>query len=111
RWNERFGTMTDRLQRRLPGVRFEVPPPALREALPRMDIALFVGFAASGPLDLPVAVESLAEFEAVFGEQFVLAQDALSGEPVAGCLHPSVRGFFSNGGRRCWVVRVAGAHA
>jgi hypothetical protein len=76
-----------------------------------MDIALFVGFAASGPLDLPVAVESLAEFETVFGHEIVLAREAASGEPVRGLLHASVRAFFSHGGQRCWVVRVAGAAA
>lgn len=99
------------LQRRLPGVRFEVPSPALRETLPRMDIALFVGFTAAGPLDLPVAVESLGEFEAVFGGEILLARDAATGEDVGGLLHPCVRGFFSDGGRRCWVVRVAAASA
>ena len=31
--------------RRLPGVLFEAPPPAPDEALPRMDIAFFAGFA------------------------------------------------------------------
>jgi hypothetical protein len=89
-------------------VRFEAPPRAPDDALPRMDIAFFVGFAASGPLTVPVAVESLAEFETVFGAGIVLARDAVSGEPVKGLLHPAVRGFFSQGGRRCWVLRVAG---
>jgi hypothetical protein len=94
--------------RRLPGVRFEVLPRTQADILPRMDIALFVGFATSGPLEVPVAVESLTEFEAVFGSDFVLAREASSAEPVRGLLHPSVRGFFSQGGRRCWVQRVAG---
>jgi hypothetical protein len=102
--------MSERLQRRLPGVRFDVPAPLLAEALPRMDIALFVGFAASGPIDLPVALESLAEFEAVFGAEItLLARD--DGTPVGGLLHPALRQFFSHGGRRAWVVRVAGAAA
>src|SRR5262245_62573752 len=81
--------------RRLPGVRFEVPPPALDETLPRMDIAFFVGFAARGPLGAAVAVESLAEFEAVFGAGLVLARDRKTGERLGGLLHPAVRGFFS----------------
>jgi hypothetical protein len=97
--------------RPLPGVRFEVPPQTLDGALPRMDVALVVGFAAGGPLDVPVAVESLTEFEAVFGTGLVLARDADTGEPVPGLLHASVRGFFSQGGRRCWVQRVAGEGA
>jgi len=95
-------------QRRLPGVRFDVPAPALREVLPRMDIACFVGFAANGPVDAPVAVESLAAFEAVFGAELVLLNDA-QGQPVRALLHPSVRQFFSQGGRRAWVIRVMGS--
>ncbi len=95
--------------RRLPGVRFEAPPQALDETLPRMDIAFFVGFAGSGPLTAAVAVESLAEFETVFGGPLPLAVDAQSGAKVTGQLHAAVRGFFSQGGRRCWVLRVAGA--
>ena len=91
-------------------MRVEVPTPALRDALPRMDIAVFVGFAAAGPVDLPVAVESLGEFEAVFGGEIVLAR-ARSGGELGGLLHPCVRGFFSGGGRRCWIVRVAAPSA
>jgi hypothetical protein len=95
--------------RRLPGVGFDVPPPALDLTLPRMDIALFVGFAGSGPLTAAVAVESLAEFETVFGGPLPLALDAATGTTLTGHLHAAVRAFFSQGGRRCWVQRVAGA--
>jgi hypothetical protein len=102
--------MNTMLQRRLPGVRFDVPAPALDEALPRMDIAFFAGFTANGPVDVPVAVESLAEFEDVFGGEItLLARD--DGSPVRGLLHPALRQFFSHGGRRAWVQRVAAAHA
>jgi len=41
---------------RLPGFKFETLAPPLAEVLPRMDIAVFVGFAASGPLEIPVAI-------------------------------------------------------
>lgn len=102
--------MNPTLQRRLPGLRFDVPAPALREALPRMDIALFIGFAASGPIDLPVAVESLAEFETVFGREITLLERP-DGSALPGLLHPSMRLFFGHGGRRAWVVRVAAATA
>lgn len=95
--------------RRLPGVLFEAPPPAPDEALPRMDIAFFAGFADRGPLERATAVESLAQFEALYGSGIVLARDAQSGEAVGGLLHPCVRSFFSQGGRRCWIQRVAGA--
>lgn len=94
--------------RRLPGVRFEAPPPAPDEALPRMDIAFFVGFADRGPLETATAVETLEQFEAVYGTGIVLARDADSGEAVTGLLHPCVRSFFSQGGQRCWILRVAG---
>lgn len=97
-----------RTTRRLPGLRFEAQPPPLAERLPRMDVAAFVGFAASGPLHLPVAVEDPAQFEAIFGADAPLAWDRARGEQARGYLGPSVRAFFRNGGRRCWVVRVAG---
>jgi hypothetical protein len=97
-----------RTTRRLPGFRFEAQTPPLDEVLPRMDVAVFVGFAASGPLHLPVAVEDAAQFAALFGADAPLAWDARRGETVYAHLGPAVRAFFRNGGRRCWVVRVAG---
>ncbi len=66
----------------------------------RTDIAAFVGIARRGPVDTPVPVESLRQFLAHFGE--------FTG---AGYLAYAVRGFFENGGRRCWVVRVANKDA
>lgn len=97
------------IARRLPGFSFESQPPPLNEVLPRMDIAVFVGFAASGPLQRPVVVEDVAHFRAIFGEDVPLAWDAERGEQVYAYLAPAVRAFFRNGGRRCWVVRIAGA--
>jgi hypothetical protein len=93
--------------RRLPGVRIDAAPPPPAEALPRMDVAVLVGFAARGPAHIPVAVESVAGYEAVFGADAPLAYDAERGEPVPAYLGAAVRGFFANGGRRCWVIRVA----
>lgn len=92
---------------RLPGFRFETQAPPLPETLPRMDIAVFVGFAASGPLNIPVAVESAAQFEAIFGRNAPLAWDVEKGEQVYAYLAPAVRAFFRNNGRRCWIIRVA----
>jgi hypothetical protein len=97
--------------RRLPGVIFEPKPPPSRRVLPRMDVAAFVGFAAAGPLDVPVAVADAAQFAAVFGEDTPLAWDEARGERVHAQLGPAVRAFFRNGGRRAWVVRVAGTDA
>jgi hypothetical protein len=62
----------------------------------RTDVAGFVGIARRGPVDTPVPVESFRQFAAHFGE--------FTG---AGYLAYAVRGFFENGGSRCWIVRVA----
>lgn len=84
------------LSYRTPGVTFERPlsRPAIRRL--RTDVAGFVGYARSGPLHHPVKVESWPEFTAVFG-----------GHTVQGFLAYAVEGFFANGGRTCWIVRVA----
>ena len=97
--------------RRLPGFRFEAESPPLAEWLPRMDVACFVGFAASGPLDVPVAVESAEHFESIFGRDAALAWDERAGRAARAQLAPAVRAFFENGGRRCWIVRVARTEA
>jgi hypothetical protein len=60
-----------------------------------MDVAVFVGLAASGPVETPMAVEDPVQFAEIFGD---LTSSNL------GC---AVRAFFRNGGRRCWIVRVA----
>jgi hypothetical protein len=94
--------------RRLPGIRFEAEGPPPFVVLPRMDLAVFVGFAASGPIHVPVAVEDAAQFEAIFGRDAPLYWDGRTGRDVQAYLAPAVRAFFRNGGRRCFVVRVAG---
>jgi hypothetical protein len=99
------------LTRRRPGIVFEPQPPAPDEILPRMDIAAFVGFAASGPIDVPVVVEDAAQFAAIFGSDAQLVRDQRTGEAGTAHLGPTVRAFFRNGGRRCWIVRVAGPSA
>lgn len=91
----------------LPGIRIDVAPPPLAEVLPRMDVAVFVGFAATGPTHTPVVIEDIAQYTAVFGRDIPLAWDAERNERVVAHLGSAVRGFFSNGGRRCWVIRVA----
>lgn len=98
-------------RRPLPGIRFEARTPPLRDPLPRMDIPAFVGFAASGPIDVPVPIEDPAEFGAIFGGDVALPRRRGSAQPVYGHLGTTVRGFFANGGRRCWIVRVAGSSA
>jgi hypothetical protein len=92
----------------LAGFRFEVQPPPLVEKLPRMDIAVFVGFAAAGPMHAPVLIEDVARFGQIFGADLPLAVDPVSGQTRYAHLGPAVRHFFVNGGKRCWVIRVAG---
>src|SRR5436190_23525596 len=98
--------MTLATMRRLPGFAFETPP-VYDEALPRMDVAVFVGIAASGPVDIPVPVEDAEQFTAIFGADAPLAWDVDRGRIAYAQLAPAVRMFFANGGRRCWVIRVA----
>src|SRR2546430_13118454 len=93
--------------RRLPGLRFEAQSPPLADALPRMDVAVFAGFAASGPINQPVVIEDSAQFAAIFGEDAPLGWDADVGKVVRAYLAPAVRDFFRQGGRRCWIIRVA----
>lgn len=111
--------MGGRARRQLPGFRFEFQPPPPADVLPRMDVAAFVGFAASGPLHTPVPVEDPRRFAEIFGGNAAQGADAAGDLPLAwdaergvwtnGQLGPAVRGFLRNGGQRCWVVRVADA--
>lgn len=103
--------MSSASTRPLPGITFEVPPAALDDPLPRMDVAVLVGFASSGPLDWPVLVESVTEFRRIFGDDLPLAWDTQRDEMTYSLLGSSVTQFFANGGRRCWVIRVAAASA
>ncbi|HEX6096524.1 MAG TPA: hypothetical protein VF432_09390 [Thermoanaerobaculia bacterium] len=93
--------------RPLPGIRFEAQARPLGDVLPRMDIPVFAGFAASGPLHLPVAVEDVAQLAMIFGGDVELPRPAKSREPRFAQLASAVRAFFRNGGKRCWVIRVA----
>lgn len=81
----------------MPGVSIERNDAASAEPIVlRTDIGAFAGIAERGPLDLPVPVESWRQFQSHFGRLF-----------GSGYLAYAVRGFFDNGGVRCWVVRVA----
>ncbi|HEX6660518.1 MAG TPA: phage tail sheath C-terminal domain-containing protein [Sphingomicrobium sp.] len=91
----------------LPGIRVDVAPRPPRSALPRMDVPAFVGFAARGPCHRAISVTSVAAFEAVFGGDCPLAIDPQTGIALRANLPASVRSFFANGGRRCWVIRAA----
>jgi hypothetical protein len=94
-----------------PRVRFESVTRDVTDALPRMDVAVFVGFAATGPLHVPVAVEDINQFSQIFGYNPELAWDAEGGITLQANLGPAVSAFFANGGNRCWVIRVASRQA
>jgi phage tail sheath protein FI len=82
---------------RAPGVHYQTVDAGSLPVTPlRTDIAGFVGIAERGPVDVPVPVESWQQFVSWFG-----------GCRAIGFLAYSVRAFFENGGRRCWVVRIA----
>lgn len=93
------------------GIAFDRVVEPIDDVLPRMDVALFVGFAASGPINIPVAVEQVTDYEAIFGGDVAIGFDSERGSVVVAHLAPAVRAFFRNGGQRCWVLRVAGADA
>jgi hypothetical protein len=99
--------MSSSSTRRLAGISFVTQAPQLPEKLPHMDIAAFVGFASAGPLNEPVVVEDAAHFIAIFGDDLPLAWDDEKDELTYAYLAPAVRAFFRNGGRRCWVIRIA----
>ena len=68
-------------------------------------IAAFAGLTPAGPLDRAVRAESFEAFAATFTDPDRPQQ----GPFLAGAkLAHAVRGFFRNGGRACWVARVAG---
>lgn len=95
---------------RFPGLAFLPPQPRPGLPLPPLDVAAFVGFAERGPLDVPVALEDPNTYQKVFGGDLPLAQHA-GGRVVYANLPRTVQAFFTNGGRRCYVVRVAGKQA
>jgi hypothetical protein len=96
-----------RSARPLPGIRFEALSAPVRGDLPRMDIPVFVGFSAAGPVDVPVPIEDPGQFTAVFGADVALPAPARRRSAECAQLGPVARAFFRNGGRRCWIVRVA----
>lgn len=81
----------------LPGVSLTFVPRGSEEEPLRTDVAAFLGRARRGPVDAPVRVESWNDVLGAFGPP-----DGSSATPYA------LRGFFENGGRTAWVLRVSG---
>ena len=68
-------------------------------------VAGFAGLAPAGPLDRAVRVESWESFAAHFRDPARPQDGPFMAEAK---LAHAVRGFFGNGGRACWIARVAG---
>lgn len=66
-----------------------------RLELVRTDIAVFLGLTERGPVQQPIKISSFNEFQAAFG-----------GSPAGGYLAYALLGFFNNGGRECYVIRI-----
>ncbi len=83
-----------------PGVYIkEVPSGARPIGTASTSTAAFVGTARKGPIDRAVRVTSWQEFQRRFG-----------GFISSGYLAEGVFQFFNNGGRQCYIVRVAGSN-
>lgn len=80
-----------------PGVYIEEVPSGVRTITGvSTSIAAFVDRFQRGPLNTPVQLLGLADFDRTFGG---LSQDSEAGY--------AIHQFFQNGGGECWVVRVA----
>lgn len=67
--------------------------------------AAFVGFAPAGEANRPILVTSWSQFTEQFG---ALVDGGRRKDPFAGkeYMPRAVYGYFNNGGRRCYVVRI-----
>ena len=92
---------------RLPGLSFDTVAAPTLPGLPRMDVALFAGFAARGPCHRPLSVESPQAFADTFGGDLSLAWDGARGITLTAQLPAAVASFFAHGGSRCQVIRLA----
>lgn len=86
-----------------PGVYVEEVPSAVRplEAA-STSTAAFIGWTPKGDLDKALMVTSFSEFEDKYGSFYVEPSGA-----ILSYLAHSVFQFFNNGGRRCYIARVA----
>lgn len=79
-----------------PGIYRQTLEPAYRPGtLARGDIAVFLGYATRGPVLVPVRLQSLSQFEDVFGPRL-----------VGGHLWDGIKGFFETGGIAAYAIRI-----
>ncbi|MER8158783.1 phage tail sheath subtilisin-like domain-containing protein [Streptomyces sp. NPDC094472] len=81
----------------LPGVSLAFAPRGSDTEPLRTDVAAFLGRLRRGPVSTPVRVESWNDVVGTFGPP-----EGTFATPYA------LRGFFENGGRTAWVLRVSG---
>lgn len=72
----------------------------------RTDVAGFVGIAGPNRVGEAVRLDDWRSYEQVFLRD---AAGAAIAPPAGSKLAECVRAFFTNGGRRCWIVNVAAA--
>ncbi|WP_461635595.1 phage tail sheath C-terminal domain-containing protein [Glutamicibacter soli] len=78
-----------------PGIyRLPLAPTRAPGRLARADVPALLGYAVRGPVNAPVRIYSLEQFEQIFGAR-------------VGHLWDAVKGFFENGGATAYVIRVA----
>lgn len=84
-----------------PGIYQQSVKPTRRVGgLARRDIPVLIGFTQRGPAMLPIRIESIRQFDALFGN------------PYSGSyLGHAVKGFFESGGQAAYIVRVVGKSA
>lgn len=82
---------------RVPGVYFENKVREDRSiGLGETGVPAFLGVAERGPLNEPTRIKNMRQFEQIFGA------------PIPGSyLAAAVEGFFGNGGKTCFIVRIA----
>lgn len=83
----------------LPGVSLTFAPRGFEAEPLRTDVAAFLGRFRRGPVGTPVRVESWNDVVGAFGPP---PPEGAFATPYA------LRGFFENGGRTAWVLRVSG---
>ncbi|MGW0880241.1 phage tail sheath family protein [Streptomyces sp. NPDC002671] len=91
----------------LPGVSLTLAPRGFEAEPLRTDVAAFLGRLRRGPVGAPVRVESWNDVVGAFGPP---ASPSGRGDPLDGAFATpyALRGFFENGGRTAWVLRVSG---
>jgi uncharacterized protein len=81
----------------LPGLTLTVAPRPVDEQVLRTDVAVVLGRTSRGPVGVPLRLSSWNDVVYFCG-----VPDGRSATPYA------LRGFFDNGGRTVWLIRVAG---